>query len=310
MFFSNNFNEGNIATTIIKTKEVPKYLTNSNFILDTEAFEDCFGNPDFIDDIADIFGLRDDEKEMDAFLMAEKIITIFKKIKNIGKDEIDYEEIGLISGKLLYKIISHKYNKTVEKFNRYVKDQIEMLDSQNIDHYFEHIGGNFYAKNYIGFKSVEDITKFMGFDHNIYKKQFPSFKAAIFASIGLVFIFLFLVGLIICIATGKKSDFCLLRIIPILIQNIIYYAICLVFIIHAAYRYIKVNKNSSINELKSVKSDKFINSIIDDFVSQCQDSSLIVITFTIIGISIILNIISIILYFKYTPDDKNYCCGN
>ena len=59
-----------------------------------------------------------------------------------------------------------------------------------------------------------------------------------------------------------------------------------------------MNKNKKLDELKSIKSDKFINSVIDDFVSQCKKSILIMATFIINSISIIINVISIILYRK------------
>ena len=80
--------------------------------------------------------------------------------------------MALKGAKLLYTVLTYEYNKNVEKFNDYVKEQIELLDEDNIDIFYEHIGDNMYAKNYIGFRSVEDINKFMRFDYNIYKKRF------------------------------------------------------------------------------------------------------------------------------------------
>ena len=68
------------------------------------------------------------------------------------------------------------------------------------------------------------------------------------------------------------------------------------------YIYIKVNKSKSLDELISIKSDEFINRMIEDFVDQCQKSALIISTLVINGISIVINIIEIIIYIKSYDD--------
>ena len=132
LFYSNNFDGGNVATVIIKTKDEPKYMTSNNFILDTGAYKEIFGDQDFLNQIADVFGLRDDEDEKDAIDKADGIITIFKKIKDID-DDIDFFDIALKGAKLLYTIIIYQLNEQIERFNKYVKEQIEILDEENID---------------------------------------------------------------------------------------------------------------------------------------------------------------------------------
>lgn len=301
LFYSNNFDGGNVATVIIKTKDEPKYMTSNNFILDTGAYKEIFGDQDFLNQIADVFGLRDDEDEKDAIDKADDIITIFKKIKDID-DDIDFFDIALKGAKLLYTIINYQLNEQIERFNKYVKEQIEILDEENIDLFFEHIGGDFYAKNYIGFKSVEDINKFMRFDYNIYKKRFPTFRGSLFALAGLIIIGIFAVGQLYCLFTGKPLNFFLLKIFSMVGQNIIYYAFALGFFIYALSIYIKVNKSKSLDELISIKSDEFINSMIEDFVDHCQKSTLIISTLVINGISIVINIIAIIIYIKSYDD--------
>ena len=154
-FYSNQFTEGNAISIIIKTKDEPKYITSSNFILDSEAFKEVFGDQEFLDKIADIFGLKDDEKENDDDEV-DKIIKIFQVIKD-DVDEIDSLDIVLKGAKLLYTILTYQYNKQVEKFNNYVKEQIDILDEDNIDIFYEDIGDNIYVKNNIEFRSVEDI---------------------------------------------------------------------------------------------------------------------------------------------------------
>ena len=139
-----------------------------------------------------MFGLRDDQKEKDDDDVADNIITIFKIVKELG-DDLDYVDMALKGAKLLYTIINYQYNKIVEKFGKYVKEQIAILDEENIDTFFEHIGSNIYAKNFIGFKSVDDINKFLRFDYNIYKKKFPSFQASKTALVGVIVMGIFMI---------------------------------------------------------------------------------------------------------------------
>ena len=42
------------------------------------SYKEIFGDQDFLNQIADVFGLRDDEDEKDAIDKADDIITIFK----------------------------------------------------------------------------------------------------------------------------------------------------------------------------------------------------------------------------------------
>ena len=298
-FYSNQFTEGNAISIIIKTKDEPKYITSSNFILDSEAFKEVFGDQEFLDKIADIFGLKDDEKENDDDEV-DKIIKIFQVIKD-DVDEIDSLDIVLKGAKLLYTILTYQYNKQVEKFNNYVKEQIDILDEDNIDTFFEHIGDNFYAKNYIGFKSVEDINKFMIFDYNIYKKKFPNFKGATGALACFVILLVFLLPFFYGLYSGKKSF--IFSKYSVIMESIIYYGFALGYFIYALYTYINVNKSKKLDELKSIKSDEFINSMINDFVSECQKSALLISTLCIISLSIILHVISMILYCSLNNSD-------
>ena len=66
-----------------------------------------------------------------------------------------------------------------------------------------------------------------------------------------------------------------------------YHTCALGFFIYALYVYINVNKNGSLDELKTIKSDEFINDMIDDFILECKNSKLIICTFVIDGTSII-----------------------
>ena len=77
LFYSNQFTEGNAISIIIKTKDEPKYITNSNFLLDSDAFKEVFGDKEFLDKIADALGLIDDKKKNDENDVVEHIIKIF-----------------------------------------------------------------------------------------------------------------------------------------------------------------------------------------------------------------------------------------
>ena len=200
LFFSNNYVKGNVATIIIRTKDEPKFITNNNFILDSEAYKEIFGDQEFLNNIADAFGLRDNEKEKNDKDKLDKIITIFQKIEDTG-DDLDYV---LKVAKLLYTLINYEYNKNLVKLYKYVKEQITILDEDNIDTFFEDIGNNFYIKNYIGFECVDDINKFMRFDYNIYKKRFPTFLSSYFALAGLIIISLIIVAFLYALFSKKK----------------------------------------------------------------------------------------------------------
>ena len=57
----------------------------------------------------------------------------------------------------------------IKEFEKFIKEKIAILDEKNNDIYFEHIGDNYYTKNYIDFRNVEDIDKFLRFDFSFYK---------------------------------------------------------------------------------------------------------------------------------------------
>ena len=59
-----------------------------------------------------------------------------------------------------------------------------------------------------------------------------------------------------------------------------------------------MNTNKELDELKSIESDEFINSIIDDYVSECKKSSLAIATIVINFVSIVINIIAMKFYKK------------
>ena len=144
-------------------------------VLDSELYKELFGDDELLKDIADILGVG--EEETSEGEIVDTVIKIFQVINEVEEviSEFDWKLKG---AQLLVKVLLREYNKRVERFQNFFKKKNEILDEKNNDIYYEHIGDNFYSKNYIGFKSVQDIDKFLRFDYEIYKKIFPNFSAA------------------------------------------------------------------------------------------------------------------------------------
>ena len=52
-----------MVVLIIQKKGDPKYITKSNFVLDSEAYEEVFGDGELLKQIADVFGVNEDEEK-------------------------------------------------------------------------------------------------------------------------------------------------------------------------------------------------------------------------------------------------------
>ena len=296
-FYSNNFNEGNAVATIIKTKDEPKFIRLNNFVLDSELYEDIFGDEDLLKDIADILGVG--EEETSEGEIADSVIKIFEVINEVEEviSEFDWKLKG---AKLLVKVLLREYDERVERFQNFVKEKIEILDEKNNDIYYEHIGDNFYAKNYIGFKNVQDIDKFLRFDYEIYKKIFPHFEAVIAALVVLILLSIFLFALIFIYFATHREKF---HYILYIFVTIIFIIPALGFFIYALVTYFKVNKSKTLDDLNSIESDAFIKEMINDFINECQKGTLVLSTIGVISSSIILYAIGSIFYFKSLSED-------
>ena len=241
----------------------------------------------------------EEEKETKDEEIIDSVIKIFQEVKDLDDDlsELDW---GLKGGKLLVKLLLLNYNKQVEKFEKFVKEKIQIMDEKNNDVYYEHIGDNFYSKNYIGFKSVQDIDKFMRFDFDIYKKIFPTFNASTCALVGIICLSIIIVLMSILFykdidGYGDKGMYLGLEII----FCTLFYALALGFFIYSLYAYLKVTRSKTLDDLKSIESDEYINDMIKDFINDCQKSSLVLSTICITIVSIILNVISKIFFYNF-----------
>ena len=294
IFYSNEYTDGNAIAIIIKTKDEPKYITLNNFVLDTEEYNLIFSDLKLLNSIADIFTIDDEEKEEEED-DSDKAIKIFQVIAELdgGTNEL---ELGLKGGKLLASILKSQYEQVVERFKNYVKNQIEILDEDNYDLFYDYLGDNFYSKNYIGFKSIDDINKFMRFDFDIYKKKFPCYMAAILALVGLIIFAGLLFFLFICLAPSLIEK--VYNYYVIIVLSLIYYPTLIGFFIYTIYIYSVVHKSKTFDDLSSVQSDEFITKFIEDFISEFHKNTLIFCTIGITSISLVSDVFSHIFYYK------------
>ena len=309
-FYSNEFNDGNGVTIIIKTRDEPKFINMNNFVLDAETYEKIFGDEEYLKEIGDVFGIGEKEEIKDENIVVETVTKIFQQVKDLS-EELSEMSLQLKGAKLLIKILLYAYSDRIERFEKFVKDKIQIFDENNKDIYYEHIGDNFYSKNFIGFRSVQDIDKFLRFDFSIYKNIFPNILCAIFALVGIIIISVIILLTIIFIFIKEPIKICdkfdLYKLF-LVISSILFYVTAFGFLVYAGIIYKNVNKNEELDTLKSVQSDEFINKLIYEFIDKCQKINLIRSIFAIILISIVFNAISLIT-FCLKKETNSFCLG-
>jgi hypothetical protein len=146
-FYSNRNTNGKGKVIIIKTKDEPQYINYNNFVVDTEAYKERFGDLDDIKFLEEVLNIFDDNNNNNNEDNLDKII----KIIQILKDPDDETSLIIKGANAFIAFLSYSYNKQVERFEKFVKEKIEEM-KDNIDIYYTHIGDNFYTKNFIGFK--------------------------------------------------------------------------------------------------------------------------------------------------------------
>ena len=62
-------------------------------------------------------------------------------------------ELYKFGAKGLLVLLTDSYNQQLERFKKYIERRLE--EDEEIDIYYNHIGDNFYVKNYIGFKMLK-----------------------------------------------------------------------------------------------------------------------------------------------------------
>lgn len=282
LYYSNNDTNGNATTMLIKSYDEPKFITYDNLYIDTDALKEIFPN----------FKIKEDNDNTEN----EAIMDIILKLSNL--------DILGDFGKLYSNLVEENTNKQIKSFLEYVQENYLDINKNN-DIYYRHIGDNFYAKNYIGFKNEDDLNTFMNFDFNIYKRLYPNRLSAIFA---LCFIFTYFI--LICFngtfyaKYKEKESYILFEGLNNLFYNFI---IVLGFLIYSCVIYCEVYKNNEmIVLLKSIQSDELINNFINEFISKFENTKFILSMISLLASSLLLNIIGIIFMFvSLNKDDDN-----
>ena len=176
LYSSNKFTNSNIIVTLRKEGTNPKYITMNNFYLDSNAYIDEYGP-------IGSYGINIEERfnnpnQTYDFQLSKSILDIFE-VKGLGKIFAT-----------LFGISSYFSNNNYEEFMSYIEEQLRE-EKNNDDIYYQYIGEEIYIKNYIGFRSIEDIDLFINFDFNIYKDLFPTRAAYIMACVFLALQHLF-----------------------------------------------------------------------------------------------------------------------
>ena len=154
-YYSNESLDGNSIVSLLFADERPKYITSSNFVVDLAAYKDNYNKN---------LNNQNNDKDDKGINFGENLISIF--VSDIYVEKLIMASFNLIS------FIKDSDNDK-EKFKKYVEKKLE-TEENKIDKYYLNVGENAYIKNYIGFKSLKDINRFMNFDYNIYKDNYPT----------------------------------------------------------------------------------------------------------------------------------------
>ena len=160
-YYSNESLDGNSIVSLLFSDENPRYITKSNFIVDKAAYKEYYN---------DNLNNNNENKEENGKQFGENLINIFVSD--------DYVEALVKASFTLLSFIADADNEK-EKFNKYVEEKLESKENK-IDKYYINVGENAYIKNYIGFKSLNDINTFNNFDYNIYQDNYPNKTAYFF----------------------------------------------------------------------------------------------------------------------------------
>ena len=345
-FYSNNSLDGNSMVSLLFSDDYPRYITINNFIVDKAAYKDNYGND------LNNNNNNEDNKNNNGLTLAETITNIIVSDNYVEQ---------LIKASFTLLLLIQDADNDKEKFKKYVEEQLETKENI-IDKYYLNVGENAYIKNYIGFKSLEDINKFTNFDYDIYKYNYPT-KTAYYYSYangiihGILFIFWNLFFLTfwekISIYSNDNVDnsnnnSTIVNINQIDNNNnnqnnnnsnnnnqnnndkaalnnntgdekpkiikevnakyvIAQIAFSAVFIglnvgilsYSGWVLYKNYNNKRKLKTLDKIESDDFIKKFLDEFVKECKISSLLIPAISLLGSSIILNIIGNIILFIY-----------
>ena len=209
-YYTNYSTDGKAIIMLKKTYEQPKYIDYDNLQFDIDFMTK------FFDETA---------SDIENFAKSENSKMLIRRLISIDISEI----VELVSNIFsIFEKISELINKYSEskKFDKFMDFVVKKIDNDenNYDNYFLPIGDNCYVKNYIGFKTIEDINKFVKLDFNIYKKIFPNQVSSRFAVFGfIVSILLIAISISLLILEEKNANIFL--IISFIIHLIFFFRI-------------------------------------------------------------------------------------
>ena len=297
---NNNFyyKRGNLNSNIVVYwyhyfKSQPKYIDGSNFILDTNAFEEVFGsnddnnkNDDYDDDDDDDDDNDDDNDNGD------------NKKSTINSDQKFAKELINKSIELAFDVVQDiiKMSK-LQKLINYINKKIDE-DENNIDYNAKKINNGQYVKSYIGFKSINDINNFKKIDFSLFKKIFPNQISAIFSIIcDIIYLIFLIIYLMKFIYKIKENSQCCEDSKWLIICSIIAYSSTFLgFYIYTIVTYIKVYDNEAFEIAKSIKAEKFIENFLKEFYDHFESKNFILYSMVFFTISGFLYIVGWILF--------------
>ena len=225
------------------------------------------------------------------YLNNKKNYTYFINEYNFKVDEDIYNEYFEDKADLTIEPFGH--NKSVE----YIQKKIN--DDKNKDKYVKNISDIFFIKNYIGFKSYEDLNLLISQKEYLLKLnqiEFPNITATVFAMISfvsLLFLIIFSLTQFFNVEKrsyiNKKTD----EIINISIVIGIYFTILIGYTVYLIYICYKINRNNKCTDLKKIGADDNIKYHIKEACKIIIDTNCLLISgFALFALSIIFFIIS------------------
>lgn len=165
-----------------------------------------FGSGKLLEDLSSIFGITKDKGKNDNNNNNDDTGNMIKIVELLIDASSGGEtELYKLGTKGILVFLTNSYNELIDRFKKYIETILEEEGEEDI--YFHHIGDNFYVKNYIGFKSAEDINKFLKFDFTIFNKKFLSIRVSILPLFLILGIAITSIVLIFLIAFKKDKYF-------------------------------------------------------------------------------------------------------
>ena len=287
LYFKMGDQKSDVIVSWIYSKSQPKYIDNSNFFLDQEAFDEVFSFFDEKDNDDD-----DDDDGGDNNYDNDIWNVFVESAADAAVDTVTETSKQLIKGFTKWARLKELIKYIEKKFN----------EESNIDKNYIDIGSNNYVKNYIGFNSEEDKNKFERIDFSLYKNRYPNYAfvicSIIFAGVFFAFMVIYFIGIINLI---KNNDNCLdvINIISLLIYCIVF----LLFFIYSIVIYATVYNKESFDLAKSIKADKFIEDFLKEFYEPFESPK------TIICAIIFLSVSAILFITAWIIEPINKCCN-